>query len=196
MKNMASDSIASCQIKGETMETVREFIFLGYKITADGDCSHAIKTCLLLRRKAITNIDSLLCSLFLLLLHQLHLRSPGIRSWRLGTPAWCHSSTAQLCSSVWDCALHYKEDLLLSLELPVHTVPGSEGTHPWEILMTSGRALSASLGPRKQKETKEMLSPPTGWKTGKAKMRSLGRLKSKAFPFLGLQTLQSLLGPP
>ena len=44
------------------METVREFIFLGYKITADGDCSHAIKTCLLLRRKAITNIDSLLKS--------------------------------------------------------------------------------------------------------------------------------------
>ena len=62
MKIMASDSIASCQIKGETMETVREFIFLGYKITADGDCSHAIKTCLLLRRKAITNIDSLLKS--------------------------------------------------------------------------------------------------------------------------------------
>ena len=62
MKIMASDSIASCQIKGETMETVREFIFLGCKITADGDCSHAIKTCLLLRRKAITNIDSLLKS--------------------------------------------------------------------------------------------------------------------------------------
>ena len=50
----------SWQIDGETMETVRDFIFLGSKITADGDCSHEIKRCLLLVRKAMTNLDSIL----------------------------------------------------------------------------------------------------------------------------------------
>ena len=52
-KIMASGPITSWEIDGETMETVRDFIFLGSKITADGDCSHEIKRCLLLRRKAI-----------------------------------------------------------------------------------------------------------------------------------------------
>ena len=60
MKIMASSSITSWQIDGETMETVTDFIFLGSKITADGDCSHEIKRCLLLGRKAITNLDSTL----------------------------------------------------------------------------------------------------------------------------------------
>ena len=55
---MASGPIISWQIDGETMETVRDFIFLGSKITADGDCSHEIKRCLLLGRKAMTNLDS------------------------------------------------------------------------------------------------------------------------------------------
>ena len=50
------------QIKGETMETVTEFIFLGFRITADGNCSHEIKRCLLLGRKAMTNLDSILKS--------------------------------------------------------------------------------------------------------------------------------------
>ena len=50
---------ASWQIDGETMETVTDFIFLGSKITADGDCSHEIKRCLLLGRKAMTNLDSI-----------------------------------------------------------------------------------------------------------------------------------------
>ena len=59
-KIMASGAIASWQIDGETMETVREFIFLGSKITADGDCSHEIKRRLLLGRKAMTNLDSIL----------------------------------------------------------------------------------------------------------------------------------------
>ena len=61
-KIMASIPITSWQIDGETMETVREFIFLGSKITADGDCSHEIKRCLLLGRKAMTNLDSILKS--------------------------------------------------------------------------------------------------------------------------------------
>ena len=55
-------AITSWQIDGETMETVRDFIFLGSKITADGDCSHEIKRCLLLGRKAMTNLDSILRS--------------------------------------------------------------------------------------------------------------------------------------
>ena len=61
-KIMASSPITSWQIDGETMETVRDFIFLGSKIIADGDCSHEIKRCLLPGRKAITNLDSILRS--------------------------------------------------------------------------------------------------------------------------------------
>ena len=57
---MASGPITSWQIDGETVETVTDFIFLGSKITADGDCSHEIKRCLLLGRKAMTNLDSIL----------------------------------------------------------------------------------------------------------------------------------------
>ena len=56
---MASSHITSWQINGETMETVTDFIFLGPKITADGDCSHKIKTYLLLGRKAMTNLESI-----------------------------------------------------------------------------------------------------------------------------------------
>ena len=58
-KIMASGLISLWQIDGETMETVRDFIFLSSKITADGDCSHEIKRCLLLGRKAMTNLDSI-----------------------------------------------------------------------------------------------------------------------------------------
>jgi len=58
--NIQKTKITSLQIDGETMETVRDFIFLGSKITADGDCSHEIKRCLLLGRKATTNLDSIL----------------------------------------------------------------------------------------------------------------------------------------
>ena len=58
-KIIASGPITSWQIDGETMETLRDFIFLGSKITADGDCSHEIKRCLLLGRKAMTNLDSI-----------------------------------------------------------------------------------------------------------------------------------------
>ena len=59
---MASGPITSWQIDGETMETVRDHIFLGSKITADGDCSHEIKRCLLPGRKDMTNLDSILKS--------------------------------------------------------------------------------------------------------------------------------------
>ena len=62
LKIMASGPITSWQIDGETMETVRDFIFLGSKITADGDCRHEIKRCSLLRKKSITNLDNILKS--------------------------------------------------------------------------------------------------------------------------------------
>ena len=61
-KTMASGPIISWQINGETMETLTDYIFLGSKITADGDCSHEIKRSLLIGRKAITNLDSILKS--------------------------------------------------------------------------------------------------------------------------------------
>ena len=61
-KLMASGSIISCQIDGETVETVSDFISGGSKITADGDCSHEIKRCLFLVRKVMTNLDSILKS--------------------------------------------------------------------------------------------------------------------------------------
>ena len=62
MKIMASGPITSWQIDGETMEIVTDFIFLGNKITADSDCSHEINRCLLLGRKVMTNLDSILKS--------------------------------------------------------------------------------------------------------------------------------------
>ena len=70
---MASSPITSWQIDGETMETVREFIFLSSKTTADGDCSHQIKRRLPLGRKAMTNLDSILKSRDITLLTKLHL---------------------------------------------------------------------------------------------------------------------------
>ena len=63
-KIMASGPVISWQTDGETMETVRDFIFLGSKISADGDCSHEIKRCLLLGGKAMTNLDSILFYFF------------------------------------------------------------------------------------------------------------------------------------
>ena len=72
-KIMASGPITSWQIDGETMETVRDFTFLGSKITTDGDCSHVIKTCLLLGRKAMANLDSILKSRDITLLTKVHL---------------------------------------------------------------------------------------------------------------------------
>ena len=72
-KTMASGAITSWQIDGETMETVGDFVFLGSKITADGNCSHEIKRCLLLGRKAMTNLDSILKSRNITLPTKIHL---------------------------------------------------------------------------------------------------------------------------
>ena len=73
MKIMSSGPVTSWQIDGKTMETVTDFIFLGSKITADGDCSHEIKRQLLLGRKAMTNLDNLLKSRNITLPIKVHL---------------------------------------------------------------------------------------------------------------------------
>ena len=70
---MASSPITSWQMDGETMETVTDFVFCGSKVTADGDCSHEIKRCLLLGRKAMTNLDSILKSRDITLSTKVHL---------------------------------------------------------------------------------------------------------------------------
>ena len=72
-KIMASGPITSWQIDGDTMETVKNFIFLGSKITAGGECSHEIKRCLLLGSKAMTNLDRILKSRDITLLAKVHL---------------------------------------------------------------------------------------------------------------------------
>ena len=91
MKIMASGLTTSWQIDGETMETVRDFIFLGSKTTADGDCSHEIKRHVLLGRKAMTNLDSILKCRDITLLTKVHLVKPmvfpvvmyGCESWTI-----------------------------------------------------------------------------------------------------------------
>ena len=90
-KNMASGPITSWQIDGETMETVTDFIFGGSKITADGDCSHDIKRCLFLERKAVANLESMLQSRDIALLTKVHIVKAmifplvmyGYRSWTI-----------------------------------------------------------------------------------------------------------------
>jgi len=91
-KIMASSPITSWQIDGETMETVRDFIFLGFKITTDGDCSHEIKRCLLLGIKAVTNLDSILKSRYITLLTKISI-----------------VKTMVFPAVVYECELDYKE---------------------------------------------------------------------------------------
>ena len=96
MKIMASNLIISWQLDGETMETVTNFIFLGSKITADGDCSYEIKRCLLFGRKVMTNLDSILKSRDITLLTKVHIVSYGFSS-----------------SHVWIWELEHKERRVL-----------------------------------------------------------------------------------
>ena len=92
-KIMASGPITSWQIDGETMETVTDFTFLGSKITADGDCNHDIKRRLLLGRKAMTNLDSILKSRDITLLTKVHLVSATVFTVVM---YGCHLSTKEL----------------------------------------------------------------------------------------------------
>ena len=89
MKIMASSPITSWQIDGETMETVTDFIFLGSKITADGDHSHEIKRHLLLRKKAMTSLDSILKSRDITLPTKVHLvKAMGFPVVMYGCESW------------------------------------------------------------------------------------------------------------
>ena len=90
---MASGHINSWKIDEEKMETARDFIFLGSKITADGDCSHEIKICLLFGRKVMTNLDSILESRDIIFPTKVHLVKAMVFS----------------RSHVWMCELDYKE---------------------------------------------------------------------------------------
>ena len=83
MKIMASGPITSWQIDGETVETVADFIFLGSKITADGDCSHEIKIRLLLGRKVMTNLDSMPTKVHLVKAMVFALIMYGCESWTI-----------------------------------------------------------------------------------------------------------------
>ena len=92
---MASVPITSWQIDGETMETVAGFIFLGSKITADGDCSLEIKRCLLLERKDMTGLDSILKSRDITLLTKVHMysQSNGFPVVMYGCESWTIKKT-------------------------------------------------------------------------------------------------------
>ena len=92
MKIMASGPITSWHIDGETLETVTEFIFLGSKITVDSDCSHEMKRHLLLGRKAMTSLDSILKSRDITLLTKVHLVKPMVFS---GVMYGCKSCTTK-----------------------------------------------------------------------------------------------------
>ena len=88
MKIMASGPITSWQIEGETMETVTDIIFWGSKITVGGDCSHEIKRCLLLGRKSITNLDSVLKSKDITLPTKVHIVKAMIFPVTYGCESW------------------------------------------------------------------------------------------------------------
>ena len=138
---MASSPITSWQIDGETVETMRDFIFLGSKITADGDCSHGIKRCLLLGRKAMTNLGSKLKSRDITLLTKGHIVKAmvfpvvmyGCESWTIKTECqkiyafklWCWRRLLRVAQtanrqkqSILKLNLEYSlEGLMLKLKL-------------------------------------------------------------------------------
>jgi len=99
-KIMASSPITSWQTDEETMETVRDFIFLGSKITADGDCSHEIKRCLILGRKAMTNLDNILKSRDITLLTKVCIVKAMIFPIVM---YGCESWTLKKAEHLWNC---------------------------------------------------------------------------------------------
>ena len=131
-KIMASSPITSWQIDGETMETVRDFIFLGSKITADGDCSHEIKRCLLLGRKDMTKLDSTLKSRNIILPTKVHLLKAmvfavvmyGCESWTIRKA----KSQRMDAFKPW-CWRRLESPLDCSEFQQVH----SEGDQPWDF---------------------------------------------------------------
>ena len=123
-KIMASGPITSWQIDGETMQTVTDFIFLSSKIIADGDCSHEIKRHLLLGRKVMTNLDSILK-------HRDYFANKGPSSQSYGF----------LSSHVWMWELDHKESWALKNLTPLNCGVGED---PWESLGLQGDQTSQS----------------------------------------------------
>ena len=130
-KIMASGSITSWEIDGETVETVSDFIFLGSKITSDGDCSHEIKRCLLLGRKAMTNLDSILKSRDVTLPTKVRLVKAmvfpvimcGCESWTVKKAERQRTDAFEALEKTLGSPLDCKEIQ------PVH----SEGDQPWDF---------------------------------------------------------------
>ena len=115
-KIMASGPITSWQIDGETVETVADFIFLGSKITADGDCSHEIKICLLLGRKVITNLDSILKSRDITLPTKVHLvKAMVFPVVMYGCESWTRKKAGCLRIDVFE--LWFKNTKICSLDV-------------------------------------------------------------------------------
>ena len=113
-KIMASGPITSWEIDGETVETVSDFVFLGSKITADGDCSHEIKRCLLPGRKAMTNLESILKSRDITLLTKVHISKAMVF---LVVMYGCESWTLKKCQRIDAFELWCGEDSSESLGL-------------------------------------------------------------------------------
>ena len=111
-KIMASGPITSRQVDGETIETVTDFIFLGSKITADGNCSHEIKRCLLLGRKAMTNPDSILKTKDITLPTKVHL----VKVMFFPVELWCWR---RLLRVAWS-ARRSNQSILKEINLNIH----------------------------------------------------------------------------
>ena len=107
---MASSPIASWHIDGETMETVTDFIFLGSKITVCGDCSYEIKRCLLLGRKVMTNLDSILKRRDITLLTKVHLVKAmvflAVMYGCNGNPLQCSYLESPMDGGAWQATVH------------------------------------------------------------------------------------------
>ena len=132
MKIMASGPITSWQIDGETVETIADFIFLGSKITADGDFSHEIKRCLLLGRKVMTNLDSILKSRDMTLPTKVRLvKAMVFPVVMYGCESWTVKKAERPKIDAFE--LWYRRRLLSPLDCkeiqPVH----SEGDQPWDF---------------------------------------------------------------
>ena len=100
IKITASSPITSQQIDGETVETVSDFIFLGSKISSDGDCNHEIKRCLLLGRKAMTNLDSILKSRDITLLRKVRIIKAMV------FPVVMYGYENWICDNIQQCVSH------------------------------------------------------------------------------------------
>ena len=127
---MASGPITSWQIDGKTVETVSDFIFLGCKITADGDCSHEIKRCLLLGGKAVRNLDSILKSRDIVLSTKVHLvKAMVFPVVMYGCENWTINKAE--CQRIDTFELWCWRTLLTSLGLQGDQTSQSRGNHSW-----------------------------------------------------------------